>query len=176
MVVVAGAVVVGGEVVVGSVEMVVVGGEDGGGLKMTSGLVTVVAGAGAVVVATVGVVPGAGAVVAVVVEGAGAVEEVLLEEVVDAPGAFRPSITTVDGNPEIGGCMGGRITVAAGVVGEASRDTAATRMTATTAPTPRLRRMLVREDGSRASHQMRIRSRAGGRPNAAFLPMDDHAR
>jgi hypothetical protein len=102
------------------------------------------------------------------------VEELL--EVVGPPSALRPSITTVDGGSGRRVGDGGRTTLAAGVAGEVSRATAATMIPTTSAPTPSARRAFVRDAGSRASHQMRIRSSAGGRPNAAFLPMDEHER
>lgn len=177
VVVVTGRTVVGGAVLVGVGVGMVTTEVGGGGLKTTSGLVAVVAGAGAVVVATVGCGTGAGAVVAVVVTAAAAVDVVeAMLEVVDEPGASRPLMVTVDGKPETGGCGGGLVTVADGMRRDPSRETAATRITTTTAPTPRPRSRFARATGSRDCHQPRIRSSAGGRPNAAFLPMDDHER
>jgi xanthine/CO dehydrogenase XdhC/CoxF family maturation factor len=176
VVVVAAGAVVDGAVLGGSVgttvETVVVGGS----VKITPGLVTVVAGGGAAVVTTGGGVVRGGAVAVVVTAGAEVVVVEELSDVVGPPGALSPSMTTVDGGTGIRVCDGGRITLAAGVAGEVSRATAATRMPMTSAPTPTARRAFVRDAGSRASHQMRIRSSAGGRPNAGFLPMDDHER
>jgi hypothetical protein len=172
VVVVAGRTDVGGAIVEVGAVVVTAGTVVVGSAKTTSGLVTVVTGAGAVVGATVGVVARVG-VVTVVVAAGGVV--VVLLAVVGVPGALRPSITTVDANPEIGGCIGGRITVGTAIVGDVSRDTAATSMTRTSVPTPAARRAFVRDARSSSCHQLRIRSSAGGRPNAAFLPMDDHA-
>ena len=175
VVVVGGRVDVGGVVVLGNVvttcrTVVVVT-----SVKMTSGLVTVGAGAGAAVEATAGAAVRGGVVGAVVTAG-GDVEVDELLDVVDAPGSLRPAITTVDGGPGMRVCSGGRVTFAAGVAGALSRETAATTMPKTTTPTPSARRVFVRDAGSRASHHIRNRSSAGERPNAAFLPMDDHAR
>jgi hypothetical protein len=174
VVVVGGRVEVGGVVVLGKVvttgRVVVVT-----SVKTTSGLVTVVAGAGAAVEATVDAAARGRVVGVVVTAGVDVVVDELLE-VVDAPGSLRPAITTVDGGPGMRVCSGGRITFAAGMAGDVSRETAATRMPTTSAPTPSARRVFVRDAGSRASHHIRNRSLAGGRPNAAFLPMDDHAR
>jgi hypothetical protein len=170
-----GRVLVGGAVLVGNV--LTTGGTVvvGTSLKTTSGFVAVVAGAGAAVEATGGGVVRGGVVAVVVDAGVDVVVDELLE-VVDDPGALRPSITTVDGGPGMSVCSGGRITFAAGVAGDVSRATAATRMPTTSVPTPSATRAFVRDAGSRAAHHIRNRSSAGGRPNAAFLPMDDHAR
>jgi len=174
VVVVVGRAVVGGRVVTGDVvatggTVVVVT-----SVKVTPGLVTVVAGAGGAVVATGGDVPGVDVVTVVgTVVGVDVVVEPWVE-VVEDPGALSPSITTVDGGTRVG--SEGRNTFAAGRAGDVSRERAARMMPRETVPTTSATRAFDRNAGSRELHQMRIRSGAGGRPNAAFLPMDDHAR
>lgn len=192
-----GVVVVGGGVVVvgggaavvgvvggreGTVTGVVVVGADGGtSVKITSRLGTVVAGAGGAVVLTTagGLEAGRGTVTAV-----GTVDEVVVvsEAKGSAGGAGRaaaasPGMTTVDGVigmlPNV---TFGRVASARDEEPDPSRAVAAKMMATNAAPTPRASKAFVLAVALRASHQIRSRSCTCGRPNAAFLPMDDHER
>jgi hypothetical protein len=160
-------VVVGGLVVVvrGWVVVVV-----SGVVKMMSGFVTVVAGLGAVV-ATVG----GGRVAGAAVAGAGGVVVVVLSPKRSAAvtAAPRSPTFTVAGVGSANVVVGwSREAMTRRVPGDWSRAVAAITMATKRAPTPRVRKMFCRDVLLLASHHSRRRSEAGGRPNAAFLPMD----
>lgn len=144
-------------------------------LKTMSGFATVVAGRDAAVVATVG----AGLVVAggAVVAGAGDVVVVLRPKrsaaVIAAPAPLRSPTFTVDGvGSSSVGAGWGREAMTRRVAGDWSRAVAAITMATKSAPTPSVRMMFWREILLLASHHFRNRTEAGGRPKAAFLPMD----
>src|SRR4051812_23357801 len=144
----------------------------GTSVKITAGFVTVVAGARGTVVATVGAGRGAGGVV---VAGAAVVEGVFSPKraVAGTDAEVAPgSLLTVDGVGSarvVAGCGRDEITRAVEV---RSRAVAASTMATNSAPTPMARKVFCRAVVLLASHHIRTRSDAGGRPNAAFLPMD----
>ena len=172
--------VVGGGVVGGAGATDVVGTAVGAGLgtvTVTSGAGTVVAGAGSTVA---GVVARAGA--RVVTVGGTAVVVVVTLVVVEpdrsvgppAPAARRSPTMTVDsGLSGASTVVGGRTALKVGGFARlASPEVAATMSTRTTTPTARPTKRLVRDVRLFAYHHCRSRSFAGGRPKAAFLPMD----
>ena len=163
-------VVVGGLVVVTGCVVVVYSG--GTVLKTTSRLVTVVAGLGAEVVATVGGGRvGGGAVVAGVVVVVFSPKR--SAAVTDPEVPPRSPMLTVDGVGSASVVVGwGREAMTRRVPWDGSRAVAAITMATKSAPTPNARRMFWRETLLLASHHFRNRAEAGGRPKAAFLPMD----
>ena len=172
MVVGGAVVVVGGGLVVDTGGWVVVVAGGGTVLKMTSGFVTVVAGIGGAVEATTG----AGRVTGgAVVAGAGVVVVVVLSPkrsvAVRAPP--RSPTFTVEGVGRLRVVVGcGREAMTRRVAGALSRAVAAMTMATKRTPTPRARKTFWRDVLLLAFHQLRSRSEAGGRPKAAFLPMD----
>jgi hypothetical protein len=164
-------VVVGGLVVVvrGCVVVVV----SGVVVNTMSGFVTVVAGLGAAVVATVGA--GRAAADGAVVAGAGGVVVVVLSPKRSAAVTVAPRspMFTVAGVGSANVVVGWRrVAMTRRGPGDWSRAVAAITMATKRAPTPSVRKMFWRDVVLLASHHSRKRSEAGGRPNAAFLPMD----
>ena len=171
---------VGGGPVVGGVTVVVGGregtvvvgkGSSGTWVKMTPGSVKVTAGARDVVVAT----PVDGGV-AVPVDGggeAGAVLVVVLGSAnwVAVPPAARRSTDVGVEVKMLPPVRWGRATLARLLGRPPSREVAATIRITTTSPTPANNNVFIRAGVLRAYHHVRSRSRAPGRPNAAFLPM-----
>jgi hypothetical protein len=143
-------------------------------LKTMSGFTTVVAGLGAAVVATVG----AGLVVAggAVVAGAGKVVVLRPKRsaaVTELPAPLRSPTSTVDGVGRARVVVGwGREAMTRRAAGDWSRAVAAITMATKSAPTPSARKVFWRSILLLPSHHFRNRTEAGGRPNAAFLPMD----
>jgi len=161
-----------GVVVVGAVSLVV-----GTSVKMTSDVGTVVTGARATVVedpvvarvAGAGTVGATATVVGVVPLGAGGsagTSEVnrLPTRVVDVAFSTTPGVTL------------GRVAFTRGRLRDGSREVAAITSTTATARTPHATRALTRAVLLVPRSHSRSRSCAGGRPNAAVLPMDDRKR
>lgn len=176
-VVVTGVTVVGGGVVTtgGSVTGGI-GTGTGSSVRITSSVGTVVAGAGAEVVGGL-TEPAEGA--AGTVEATGAVLEVVEPSPKRSAGVDGSPAKRLPSNVDVVVVTTvtlGRVAMARGPVRAESPEVAALRRTMTTTATPTARRMLDRVVLLLANHHCRIRSCAGGRPKAEFLPMYERRR